>query len=325
MQIFISHSTKDREIARKFSSFLESLSTEIEVFCSSDSGAIPVGKDFIQTIVAQLRKCDAFLPLISENYFHSKFCMIELGFAYSQLQSLNDEKRQQYIYPFCIPPLGGTALSGTPLGNIEAVRIDDVEGYRVILENIQDFRTGQNKRIREFANDMRRFLLIHTNLFAKANINVFCADNVTIPDRRDYVSYSLLGTETTFNFNLDPYETGGERPNFISLVYGFVDKVDFKQFLALNENSCIAFEIDSFTNSLSKIDVEFKFSDNNRILKVFQFPIRYGKNNFTVPLIELQSEALKEISEICFVIHPCDTVENEGMIKVCNIRVSTTD
>lgn len=325
MKIFISHSTKDQEIALKVSSFLESLSSDIEVFCSSDSGAIPVGRNFMKSIATQLRRCDTFLPLISENYFSSKFCMIELGFAYSQLQSLNEPRSQQYIYPLCIPPLGVNALSGTPLGDIEAARVDEAEGYRVILENIQDFRTGQNKRIREFTNDMRRLLLMRTDLFVTANINVFCADNVAIRDKRDFVSYSLMRAETTFNFNLDPYEIGGERPNFVSLVYGFADKVDFEQFLALNENSCIAFEIDSFTNSLSKIDLEFKFSDNNRILKVFQFPICYGKNKFTVPLIELQSEALKQISEICFVIHPGDTVENEGMIKVCNIRVSMSN
>lgn len=325
MQVFISHSTKDREIALKVSGFLESLSNDIEVFCSSDSGAIPVGKNFMKAIVTQLAKCDAFLPLISENYFSSKFCMIELGFAYSQLQGSNEAMNEQYIYPFYIPPLSANALSGTPLGDIEASRIDDAEGYRVILENIQDFRTGQNKRIREFTNDLRRLLLVRTDLFAKANIDVFCADNVAVRDKKDFASYSLMGAETTFNFNFDPYEIRGERPNFISLVYGFVDKANFEQFLTLNENSCIAFEINSFTNSLSKIDLEFRFSDHNRNLKTFQFPIHYGKNNFTVPLIELQSEALKQISEICFVIHPGDTVENEGMIKVCNIRVSMSD
>jgi len=160
MQIFISHSVRDQEIAINLSSFLESLSSDIEVFCSSDSGAIPVGNDFIQAIVTQLRKCDAFLPLISGNYFNSKFCMIELGFAYSQLQIRNDEKKQQYIYPLYIPPLRTNALSGTPLGNIEAASIYDMKIYRIILENIQDFHSEQNKRIREFTMNLHRCLLM---------------------------------------------------------------------------------------------------------------------------------------------------------------------
>lgn len=323
MQIFISHSVKDREIAIQLSSFLESLSNDIEVFCSSDSGAIPVGNNFIQTITTQLRKCDAFLPLLSENYFHSKFCMIELGFAYSQLQSLNDEEKQQYIYPLCIPPLRTSALSGTPLGNIEVASVDDMEAYRIILANIQDFRTGQNRRIREFTMSLHRHLLIRSDIFSKAKVMAYCSSNTMMKDERDFSSYSLMESETTFNFNLDPYETGGVLPNFVSLVYKFVDLADFRQFLALNENSCISFEVISFTNSLSKIDVEFKFSNNNRILKVYHLPVHYGENRFSIPLIDMQSEALSNISEICFVVHPGDTVENEGMIKICNMRVST--
>lgn len=323
MQIFISHSTKDREIAVRLSSFLESLSTEIEVFCSSDSGAIPVGNDFIQTITAQLKKCDAFLPLLSENYFHSKFCMIELGFAYSQLQNLNDEKKQQYIYPLCVPPLHTNALSGTPLGNIEAASVDDMEAYRIILANVRDFRTGKNKCIRDFTLNLQRYLLMQSDIFTKAEVIACCNSNFMLKDERVFSSYSSMGSETTFNFNLDPYETGEVLPNFVSLVYKFVDLADFRQFLVLNENSCVSFEILSFTNSLSKIDVEFKFSDNIRMLKVYHLPIRYGENAFSVPLVDMQSEALSNISEICFVIHPGDTVENEGMIKICNIRVST--
>lgn len=322
MKIFISHSTKDRDIVARLSSFLESLSDNIEVFCSSDSGAIPTGNDFIRTITTELAECDAFLPLISEQYFKSKFCMIELGFAYSQLHKLDSEGQQKYIYPFCIPPLGPNALQGTPLGNIEAAQIDTAEGFRTILENNQDFQSGRNKRIRTFVEGIRTLLLARKDYFAEANVDVYCSDNVVIKDKYDFVSYSRMESETTFNFNLDPYEIGGARPNFVSLVYSFIDQIDLAQFLSLNENSTIEFEIQSFTNSLSKIDVEFKFSDNNRILKIFHFPVHYGRNIFSVPLVEMRSNALKQISEICFVIHPGDTVENEGMVKICNLRTS---
>ncbi len=322
MKIFISHSTKDRDIVARLSSFLESLSDNIEVFCSSDSGAIPTGNDFIQTITTELETGDAFLPLISDHYFKSKFCMIELGFAYSKLHELDSKERPKYIYPFCIPPLGSNALQGTPLGNIETAQIDDANGFRSILENNQDFQSGRNKRIHSFVEGIRALLLARKDFFAEANVDVFCSENVDFKDKYDFVSFSRMESETTFNFNLDPYETGGARPNFISLVYSFIDQIDFAQVLSLNENSSIEFEIQSFTNSLSKIDVEFKFSDNNRILKTFHFPVHYGRNKFSVALAEMRSNALKQISEICFVIHPGDTVENEGMIKINNLRTS---
>ncbi len=73
MKIFISHSTKDRDIVARLSGFLESLSDSIEVFCSSDSGAIPTGNDFIQTITTELESCDAFLPLIRP-CLKNKYC-----------------------------------------------------------------------------------------------------------------------------------------------------------------------------------------------------------------------------------------------------------
>lgn len=322
MKIFISHSTKDRDIVARLSSFLESLSDNIEVFCSSDSGAILTGNDFIQAITTELETCDAFLPLISDHYFKSKFCMIELGFAYSLLHKLDNKKRQRYIYPFSIPPLGPDALQGTPLGNIEVAQIDSVEGFRSILENNQDFQSGRNKRIHSFVEGIRVLLLARKDFFADAGVDVFCSDNVDFKDKYDFVSFSQMGAEITFNFNLDPYEQGEVRPNFVSLAYSFIDQIDFAQVLALNENTSVDFEIQSFTNSLSKIDIEFKFSDNNRILKVFHFPVHYGRNNFSAPLAEMRSNALKKISEICFVIHPGDTVENEGMIKISNLRVS---
>lgn len=50
MKIFISHATKNKEIILKFAEFLESISSEIEVFCSSENGSIKIGKNFIETI-----------------------------------------------------------------------------------------------------------------------------------------------------------------------------------------------------------------------------------------------------------------------------------
>ena len=43
MRIFISHSIKNEKIVLKFAEFLESINSEIEVFCSSEKGSIGTG------------------------------------------------------------------------------------------------------------------------------------------------------------------------------------------------------------------------------------------------------------------------------------------
>ena len=73
MRIFISHATKNREVVLRFAEFLERVSSEVEVFCSSEKGSIPVGKNFVQTIFDELNNSDLFIPMISKEYYESKF------------------------------------------------------------------------------------------------------------------------------------------------------------------------------------------------------------------------------------------------------------
>lgn len=76
MKVFVSHSSKDKELATALSDFLESINPSVEVFCSSQIGSIKVGKDFVNEITENLNNCDAFIPLLSPNYYLSRFCMI---------------------------------------------------------------------------------------------------------------------------------------------------------------------------------------------------------------------------------------------------------
>ena len=57
MRIFISHSIKNEKIVLKFAEFLESINSEIEVFCSSEKGSIGTGKNFVKTIFDELDAC----------------------------------------------------------------------------------------------------------------------------------------------------------------------------------------------------------------------------------------------------------------------------
>ena len=42
----------------------------------------------------------------------------------------------------------------------------------------------------------------------------------------------------------------------------------------------------------------------------------------SIPLERMRSKALSDISEVCFVIHPEDVVEDEGMFKISMIEVT---
>ena len=64
MRIFISHSIKNEKIVLKFAEFLESINSEIEVFCSSERGSIGTGKNFVKTIFDELDACDLFIPVL---------------------------------------------------------------------------------------------------------------------------------------------------------------------------------------------------------------------------------------------------------------------
>lgn len=105
MRIFISHATKNREIVLKFADFLEKASSDIEVFCSSEEGSIQVGKNFVETIFEELNNSDLFVPIISNEYYESRFCMIELGVACSYLYNRYNKSGEDYIFPFALYPI----------------------------------------------------------------------------------------------------------------------------------------------------------------------------------------------------------------------------
>ena len=113
-----------------------------------------------------------------------------------------------------------------------------------------------------------------------------------------------------------------KRPNFISMVLGFVDGLNLGRYLDFDKSAKFYFVLNSFTNSLKRIFVEYKYSDENKILDTFEFAIQYGENQIEIPLSGMRSKALINITEICFVIHPDDIVEDEGMFMVSNIQIN---
>lgn len=329
MRIFISHATKNREIVLKFADFLESVSSDIEVFCSSEDGSIKVGKNFVTTIFGELNKSDLFVPVISREYYNSRFCMIELGVACSYLYNQSDRNGEDYIFPFALYPVQkGEALSGTPIANIQTGDINDEKDIHSFLEYLSAEKglaagAGINRKLHSFMYDLDQIRLKNQNILEMANVNVYFGESgVDFKRREDIVSTSAADDGIVVNFNMNPYEKEEpKRPNFISLVLGYVDTLDIGRHLDFNSEAEFRFEMSNFTNSVKRIFVEFKYEGNSRILAVYDFPVFGSKNVFTVPLGKMKSKALSSISEICFVIHPDDVVEDEGMFKIGGIKI----
>ena len=328
MRIFVSHASKNEEIVLMFAEFLETISSDIEVFCTSERGSIKVGKNFIETIFDELGQSDLFIPIISQEYYESKFCMMELGVAYSYLYERYQKKGEDYIFPFSLYPIRkGQALSGTPIANIQVGEINDENDIRSFLDCLMNDKgihigTGVNRKLHSFKYDLDQILLKNQSIMDIAKIGTYFDDSINYRSRGDIANYSISEDGVIVNFNMNPYEENIlKRPNFISMVLGFVDGLDLGRYLDFNETAKFCFVLNSFTNSLKRVFVEFKYSDGNKILDAFEFAIQYGENQIEIPLSKMRSKALGNITEICFVIHPDDIVEDEGMFIIGNIQI----
>lgn len=326
MKIFISHANKDEKLALALAAFLESIDASVEVFCTSQAGSIKVGRDYVSSITKELNMCDAFIPLLSPNYYESRFCMIELGFAYAILFSKYDDE-YNYIFPLATYPIKkAEALINTPLAQLQVASIIDIEDIRSYVESLIDeknikFGSGLNKKINAFVHDIKKCVFERIDVMAKAKVMV-CKSAEAPGEDSDYMKYSIMPEQNGYTINFKAKPTGtNSYPNFLSFVIKYVDKLNLYETANYFENSKLKICINNDTNSIRRIDIQIKYSDNNNILNSYSTILYDGINNIAIPLQEIKSEALKNVSEICFVIKPSSYIEAEGMMQVFDIRV----
>jgi TIR domain len=77
MQAFLSYQTQDRHIAAKVREFLDSIT--IPAFMAHED--INVSHEWQKVILDEISKADIFIPILSENYLKSPYCMQESGIA----------------------------------------------------------------------------------------------------------------------------------------------------------------------------------------------------------------------------------------------------
>lgn len=317
MKAFISHSSKDSEVAKKFSSFLSELSIEVSIFCSFLN--LNQGDDFVEIIEHGLKDCDVFIPLISTNYLSSKYCMIELGYAYSRYV---DKSGKFFIFPFCLPPITkDQALIGTPLSHIQTEQINDkvkLHKFVNILQkkNILPNVFLENEMINDLVDGVNTIIMNKENILSQAVIQAVCSD-LSNPNA---ILHECVDQKHVVNFNLNANKKN-VRPDFISMVLKFPGLFSFYDFLRSNADIRFICDINNYTESLTGIDIEFKYHETHQILKKYQIELSQGTNSVEIPIKEMNIEGLKQISEICFVAWDRYIVEEEGMFIIENIQV----
>ena len=80
--VFISHSTKDRWIARQISQLLESAGGSYGVETFLDERDIEVGDSIPETIRQNIKECSEFLVLLTRNSIDRPWVLIEISAAW---------------------------------------------------------------------------------------------------------------------------------------------------------------------------------------------------------------------------------------------------
>ncbi|MGD1892155.1 MAG: toll/interleukin-1 receptor domain-containing protein, partial [Cyclobacteriaceae bacterium] len=81
--IFISHSSKDNESAKKLRDFLIDQEYQGIFLDFHPENGIPAGRDWVKELHTQLRKCQAVMLLLSKDFVKSQWCFAEVSFANS--------------------------------------------------------------------------------------------------------------------------------------------------------------------------------------------------------------------------------------------------
>ena len=323
MKVFISHSSKDAELAIKLKKLIKKSDKSIDVFCSSDKD-IPIAKDFNEEIFQKIKEADVVIPLISENYHSSKYCMLELGMAATFVFCKTKE-----ILPVSVFPLKpGDAMAETPIAFLECYDISDYEAIEYILDRIDPDSEITKNQIRAFSYKAKKDTALKAGIVRLANNYFTCAFG---PDTyvKDWADFSRVDRDKDLNefsvtYNLNPYKMDDPgKLDFISFVLMYQDNIDLYSFANYSKNARIEFEFVNYTHSVNKLRVEIKATNNEMIANPIEFDVSNDATICKIPLKDYKVELLKKVEQICFVVDPEDLNEDEGtfIIKEINIKL----
>lgn len=320
MKIFISHSSKDKELVLMFVDLLvQGFHIDYdEIFCTSMDNALRVGEDFIKSIKENLHDSEIVLFLITQNYICSKFCIMEMGAAWAFKDN---------IFPIIVPPLDYSILNDTPLKITQSIILSDAEAlfkklyeYKLVEKQIiprLNFMQehGLFDKIKKFAEDVKIYVSKNYGFNFK-DANIICVAQNGDPDAVKLESNHGIHI---MNCNFKANEFYPIPSNFISCVYQFVPHKDWS---TITPNSIFCCKCKSNDESIRKVTIEFKCGDN--LFKFYEqtFLINSDYSEIRIPISydTMPKKHLKDISEICFVVRPNFVKNFIGEIEIGGLK-----
>ena len=335
-RLFISYSSKDQWVIPELEKLIVTVRPDAEIFCSA-TGSIHSGENYVNSIFDHLHLADVFIGIISNNYWKSRYCIVELGAAY--LRHKYDPEKQIDIHPLLLPPLDKSmAMANTPLTEIQVTNLTDTGELTDFLrkmagpENEAKVDALQVK-IAEYVHMLKTTLLTAASLTESAEANAYYDEPAANPVNKDSVVRVNRKENETFEFGFNLSRLS-YTPSFISMALEYLKKVNLQEYLRFDRDASFRFRLSNVDDPedpedagvLEAIDVEFKSGPNHNVFKRINRKLNPGENQLSIPLYCLDSDPLSEVNQICFVAHPrTDLKKADGVVVIDQIHVEFGD
>lgn len=148
-KIFISHSTKNQELAKQFMKLLQTGMgfARKDIFCTSLPNTLPTGEAFIEKIREELKECEAVIFLITREYLKSRFCLAELGAAWGL---------SKQIYPMLLVDI--EEIENTPLKGLQVLFLERESDITALYDDLCGKGIITSRHTTEYMSELPNFM-----------------------------------------------------------------------------------------------------------------------------------------------------------------------
>lgn len=331
-RIFISYTTRNQWVIPKLKELIMAVRPDAEIFCTA-IGSVDPGENYKDIIFDSLREADVFIAIISNEYWQSKYCIVELGAAY-QRHRYDPEKRID-IQPLLLPPLNkSVAMQNTPLTEIQVTNMlepGELSAFLTQMAGQENSKQVDHLRleIAEYVAFLKARLLTAASLTDMADVNAYYDEPQAHSVPKDSVVQTrrLAREAFQFEFNLSSLSY---TPSFASMAMEYHEEINLQDYLKIDSEASFCFRLINVDDHLAAddagvlkaVDVEFKAGPIHEVFQRVTLELIPGENLLSIPLKGIRYRPLGEINEICFVIHPKDMLKLDGTIVIDQIRVA---
>ncbi len=331
-RLFISYTTKNQWVIPGLTNLIKAVLSDPDIFCSA-TGSIDPGDNYRKVIFESLHEADVFIAIVSNDYWKSKYCIVELGAAYQRY--CYDPDRHIDIQPLLLPPLEKSmAMANTPLTEIQVADMTNADELSAFLRRLAgpDHEAkvdAQQVAIAEYIGFLKATLLKTASLTDGAEVNAYYDEPAANPIPRDSVVRALRTDRDVFRFEFN-LSKAAYSPSFASMALEYIEEINLQDYLKYDRSASFNFRLNNVGNMLDpddagvleSIDVEFKSGPVNAVFRRVTLKLEPGINQLSIPLAEMNYRPLSEVRQICFVIHPKEMKMPVGAIVIDQIYIA---